>query len=225
MEYNKLIASQKLAGKLLLKDNKAALAIKNNPPQLYIIEDLLFANIPTLKTFPVWAVKTGTDYTGIVVYSGIAEEGKIVNAIRLKFSDVNIIHVVEADEFVTPYVQARIENGRWELKRLLQLSDSVEAQNALYDQYPELKGKEAVLIRVKKHLGKKYNCFAFWAIWGGTEYKAVNPYSGTYRVFSPYDVAAEMTPGERFDGHYRLIKKNGKPPRFILWRIKKEVSF
>ena len=139
-EYNKLIASQKLAGKLLLKDNKAALAIKNNPPQLYIIEDLLFANIPTLKTFPVWAVKTGTDYTGIVVYSGIAEEGKIVNAIRVKFSDVNIIHVVEADEFVTPYVQARIENGRWELKRLLQLSDSVEAQNALYEQYPELKG-------------------------------------------------------------------------------------
>ena len=227
MKKNKLIVSQKQAAKILLRGNAAAKAIPDNEPQLYVIEDLLYAYGKSLKTFTVWAVKTGkSSYTGVLIDSGIINDnGKLVDAVRVVFADMNIVRQVESGEFVTPYIQALHNHfGKMTLAKRIDVSDSVTAQKILCNHLPVLKGKPVVMIRTDKRILKRYKCNSFWGIKTSGGYWAVNPYSRTMRLIALQNILNEMAPGERMDKYYRLIQKGGKNPRLLLWRIKKEVS-
>lgn len=227
MKKNKLIVSQKQAAKILLRGNVAAKAIPDNEPQLYVIEDLLYAYGKSLKTFTVWAVKTGkSSYTGVLIDSGIIDDNeRLVGAVRVVFADMNIVRQVESGEFVTPYIQALHDHfGKMTLAKRINVSDSVTAQKILCNHLPILRGKPAVMIRTNRAIFKKCKCNSFWGIKTSGGYWVVNPYSGTMRLIALQNVLNEMAPGERMDKHYRLIQKGGKNPRLLLWRIKKEVS-
>ena len=226
MTFNNLILTENCAAKILFNKNRAARAIRENTPKLYRIDDLLPSNALSPKTFVVWAVKTGaTTYAGILIDSGIRnDDGNWVNAVRINFCDINIHAELLENDFATPYIKVvKNSQGHLGLKKILQVSEDREAALLLQKKFPDTQGKPVVMIRTQKRIGTcgKYN--TFWAVWSENCYKALNPYSGNCFVFLPHEVLCVLEAGERFDGNYRLICKGNRKPRWILWRIKKEV--
>lgn len=209
MKSKILIQTEGLATRILMDKNAAAKAIPKNVAKLYVVEDVFDPRSLIRKSTVVWAVKTGkTHYMGILLRSGIKENDKapISNAVRVEFDDFNIVKELSENDFAENYLQIKCSKKRRQLYlyKTIEVPQEQEAKEILYKKFPETQGLPLIMLRTRKFYGPRQN--AFWAVWSGYKYKAINPYSGEAIVFTPEGVRNEMVVGERLDGDYRLVK-------------------